>query len=172
MSRQLSLNLGLDVVPHSKDQDTLVDMYRVYNATKLIASALDLYTGILGEQQEDWASVGTTGILTQNGARIYVEFAASATPGQLIALDTSGKAILGTIGTVIGWSPAAVVAGNFGEVRLLGRHAAVTGLTPGVSYYASSTPGGITGTVTAQRVGFALTANSLFFNPAQKVEGV
>ena len=103
--------------------------------------------------------------MVQNLSRLYVQFNATATLGQLIALNSSGKAVLGTVGNVIGWAPAGVAAGNYGEVRLFGLHTAVTGLTPGTSYYASSTPGGLTFTVTSQKVGVALATNRLLFFP-------
>ncbi len=166
MPQNYSLPLGLDLAPLSKDPDVLQDMYRIYNAVKLCAEGLDAYTGIVGAPVNDWPSMGTGAIMIQNMCRLYVQFNQTATLGQLLALNGSGQAILGTVGNVIGWAPAPVTAGQYGEVRLLGVHTAITGLTPGVSYYASSTAGSITATVTAQKVGVALAANRLFFNPA------
>jgi hypothetical protein len=169
-TQQFSLPLELDLVPLTKQSpngnpDTLQDLYRLYNATKLIANGLDAYTGIVGAAQADWPNSGSGWVIVQNMCRLYVQFAAAATPGQLIALNGSSQAILATVGNVIGWVPTSVANGAYGEVRLLGLHVAITGLTPGVSYYASATPGGITSTVTAQKVGFAIAATRLFFNP-------
>lgn len=166
--QQYSLPLGLDLAPLAKrnvDAEVLQDLYRLYNAVKLCAEGLDAYTGIVGAPIDDWDKVGVGAIMVQNMCRLYVQFAATATVGQLIALNSSGQAVLGTAGNVIGWSPASVTSGNYGEVRLLGMHTGVAGLTPGTFYYASSTPGGLTFTVTSQRVGFALTANRMFFCP-------
>jgi hypothetical protein len=166
MPQQLSLNLGLDVVPLSKDPDNLGDIYRLYNAVKLLAAALDAYTGILGALTEDYATAGSDFILTQNSARLYTQFAATVTAGQLIKITAAGKADLGVAGNVIGWAPAAVAINDYGEVRLLGLDTAIAGLTPGVTYYASAgTPGAITAAVTAQSIGFAISASQLFFNP-------
>lgn len=166
MAQQYSLPLGLDMAPMTKDTENLQDFYRLYNACKLLAEGIDAYTGIVGIPQADWKTTGPASIMVQNMCRHYAYFAAAATPGQLMGLNSSGQGVLGVIGTVIGWSPAAVTAGQWGEIRLFGLHANVTGLTPGLNYYASSTPGGITNTVTAQRVGKALLTNRLFFNPA------
>lgn len=163
-----SLPLGLDLAPAAKreiDPDLLQDLYRLYNACKLLAEGLDAYTGIVGAPFDDWDTVGSGAIMVQNLSRLYVQYNATATLGQLIALNSSGQAILGTVGNVIGWAPAGVTAGNYGEVRLFGLHTAVTGLTPGTSYYASSTPGGLTFTVTSQKVGVALATNRLLFFP-------
>lgn len=165
MPQQYSLPLGLDSAPLCKDPDVIQDLYRLYNAIKLCAEGLDAYTGIVGAPEGDWDIMQTGAIMVQNMCRLYVQYNATATLGQLIALNSSGQAILGTVGNVVGWCPTPVTAGNYGEVRLLGLHTAVVGLTPGVSYYASSTAGGITSTVTAQKVGVALAANRLFFNP-------
>ena len=166
MPQQLSLNLGLDVVPLSKDPDNLGDIYRLYNAVKLLAAALDAYTGIIGASAEDYATAGSSFILTQNSARLYIQFAATVTAGQLVKITAAGKADLGVAGNVIGWAPAAVAINDYGEVRLLGLDTAIAGLTPGVTYYASAgTPGAITAAVTAQSIGFAISASQLFFNP-------
>lgn len=165
MPQRYSLPLGLDLAPNTKDTENLQDFYRLYNACKLLAEGLDAYTGIVGIAQEDWPVTGPAAIMVQNMCRHYAYFAAAATPGQLIGLDASGQAILGTPGTVVGWSPATVAAGQWGEVRLFGLHTNITGLTPGLTYFASATPGGITPTTTSQRIGKALTANRLFFNP-------
>lgn len=166
--QNFSLPLGLDMAPQAKknvDPEVLQDLYRLYNACKLLAEGLDAYTGIVGAPFEDWDVTESAAIMIQNMSRLYVQFNQTATLGQLIALNSSGQAILGTIGNVIGWAPARVTAGNYGEVRLLGLHTAVAGLTPGTSYYASSTPGGLTYTVTSQKVGVALAANRLLFFP-------
>lgn len=161
-----SLPLGLDMVPLAKgktDPEVLQDLYRLYNACKLLAEGIDAYTGIAGVPESDWGAVGSGAIMVQNMCRLYIPFAATVTIGQLLAINSSGNAVLGTTGNVIGWAPTPVTAGNIGEVRLFGLHTAVTGLTPGAFYYASSTPGGLTFTVTSQRVGFAVASNRMFF---------
>lgn len=166
MAQEYSLNLGLDVVPQTKDPDNLGDIYRLYNAAKALAYALDAYTGAIGASAEDYNIAGTEFLLLQRMSRVYLEYGANATAGQLLAINSSGKLVLGTIGNVVAWSPSGGTLGQFGEARLLGLHSAVSGLTPGISYYASSTPGAITSSVTAQKVGVAMAANKLMFNPA------
>lgn len=166
MAQQYSVNLGLDIVPITKDPDNIGDIYRLYNAVKSVAAALDSYTGAIGADVADWPVAGTEFLLVQRECRIYVLFDATVTVGQLVALNSSGNAVLSAVGTVMGWAPVAVTSGQYGEVRLFGLDVAVAGLTPGTWYYASATPGGITATVTAQKVGFAITATKLFFNPS------
>ena len=171
-NNQLSINLGLDIVPISKDPENVGDIYRLYNAVKLVASGLDQYSGAVGADATDWSTAGTAWIQLQNLARLYVQFNATVTTGQLIALNSSGQAVLGTAGNVIGWAPTGVTSGQYGEVRLLGLHTAITGMTPGQVYYASnSVAGGITAGppltegYRVQEVGFAIASNKLFFCP-------
>jgi hypothetical protein len=166
MPNQFSVNLGLDIVPQSKDPDNLGDLYRLYNASKSLAGALDDYTGAIGANQEDWSVAGTEYLLLQRMTRIYVQFAVTVTTGQILTINSAGNAALAATGAAQGWAPAPVAAGAWGEMRLMGLHSAVAGLTPGTWYYSSATAGAITATVTAQKVGFAIAANKLFFNPS------
>jgi len=167
-----STNLGLDIVPITNDPENLGDISRLYNAVKLVASAMDTYTGAGRIDSADMEATGTSGVIVQNMCKVFVLFVEDVTAGMLVALDASGNAVKGVAGTVIGWSPIAVTSGNYGEVRLLGLHTAVSGLTPGTTYYASNiTPGYIDfgppiwEGKKVQPVGVALTANSMFFNP-------
>lgn len=166
MPQSTATNLGLDIFPYSRDANNLFDLHSLYNAVKTLSAALDAYTGIVGAAESEYAVSGTDFLLVQNSSRLYVSFAASVTAGQLIKIDSAGEADLGIAGNVIGWAPAAVTSGDYGEVRLLGLDLAISGLTAGVVYYASaSTPGGITASPTIQRIGIALTSQSLFFDP-------
>jgi len=166
MAQQYSLDLGLDIVPISKDPENMGDMYRLYNAVKLVAGALDLYTGSLGANAEDWSIADTTYVRSQNISRIYRIFDIAVTAGQIVTIKSTGNIGLATTGLAHGWSPIPVAAGQYGEVRLFGLHTSVSGLTPGTWYYSSATAGAITTTVTAQKVGFAVSATALFFNPS------
>ena len=168
-----SLNLGLDLVPMSKDPDNLADLYRLYNAIKLVASQLDTVSGATPASPESWQTLGVTGGVTiQTSCKIYVPFVEYTYAGRLIALDSTGSAVLGEAGTVIGWAPRAVAAGEYGEVTLLGLHRAISGLTTGQIYYASTwEPGRISSGPSLtegkriQPVGVGLSPTVLFFNP-------
>lgn len=166
-NQEYSVNLGLDIVPISRDSENLGDLYRLYNACKLTMSAIDQYTGILGAPQDQWNTIGADFITSQNQNRHYAQAAVNISGGAVCGLDATGKIVLATAGAVIGWAPFSIAANDFGEIRLFGVHIAVAGLTPGTWYYASAgTPGAITATVTGQKIGYALKADRLFFNPA------
>lgn len=166
MPQQLSLDLQLDIMPTTQDKDNLYDIAKLYNAVKLVASALDSYTGILGAEPEDYASADTRFITIQNMARLYRKAAVAISGGNTVSLNSSGEYILGTIGTVVGWAPSAIAAGSYGEVKLLGLCPNIGGLTPGAAYYASATAGLVTATVTAQKIGIALASTRMMFNPS------
>lgn len=163
---EYSVNLGLDLVPLTKDPENAGDIYRLYNAAKLIMAAVDQYTGILGAPSDQWATIGADFITSQNQNRHYAQAAAAITAGQICTINASGQIALALAPNAVGWAPFAIAAGAYGEIRLFGIHKAVTGLTPGTWYYASTgTAGAITSTVTTQKLGMALKADRLFFNP-------
>ena len=165
-NQEYSVNLGLDLVPLAKDSETLGDLYRLYNACKLIMSAVDQYTGILGASSDQWSTMGADFITSQNQNRFYGQALAAITPGQFCGLKASGQIVTALAGNIIGFAPFAIGAGSYGEIRLFGIHKAVTGLTPGVWYYGTTgTPGALTATVTSQKIGYALRSDRLFFNP-------
>ena len=166
MANEYSQNLGLDLVPLSKDPENLGDLYRLYNACKLIMGAVDSYTGILGAPNSDWSTIGADFITVQNQTRHYAQASVAISSGQICGLNSSGQIILAIAGQAVGWAPFAISSGAYGELRLIGIHKAVSGLVPGTSYYSSTgTPGAITSTVTAQKLGIAVLTNRLFFNP-------
>jgi len=166
VANEYSQNLGLDLVPLSKDPENLGDLYRLYNACKLIMGAVDTYTGILGAPNADWNTIGADFITIQNTARFYGQASIAIGGGAICGINAAGKLILATAGQAVGWAPFPIALNAFGEIRLIGVHKAVTGLTPGTAYYSSAgTPGAITTTVTTQKLGIALAADRFFFNP-------
>lgn len=166
--QEYSVNLGLDITPFTKDKDSLYDIYKLYNAVRSLAYALDLYTGALVPSPPTGATLSVYGksyCRVQNISRIFITFAVSASAGQMISIDASGNAILGVTGSVVGWAPHSVTGGDVGEVKLLGLCTNYSGLTPGTMYY-SAGGGNISSTPSAQKIGFAIDATSLFVNPA------
>ena len=175
--QQFSLNLGLDVMPISQDPDAMPDLMRLYNAVKLLAGALDEYTGALGAESGDYSTAGLTKLRLTGTTRIYVLFSEAVTSGQLVTLYnnagvlTAKKAGGGTwAGLARGFVLSSVSNGAYGEVFLQGANNAISGMTPGTLYYTSDVTAGAvsTGATTPhiQPVGIALSANTLWFTPA------
>lgn len=166
VSAEISVNLGLDLLPNIKGGEAAYDIGKLYTAVKLLASALDDYTGALGADSDTKASADVSYFLLQRQSRLYRKAAVAIAAGQTVSLNSSGDFVLGTVGTVIGWCPAAIAAGAYGEARCLGVCLSIGGLTPGAAYYASATAGAVTSTPTAQKIGIALAATKLLFNPS------
>lgn len=164
MTQQSSINTGLDILPATTDKSNFGDIFKLYNAIKILADSIDLYTGELVPTGTE-SSAGLTYLRVQKISRAYLQASVSITAGQMVGINGSSQIVLGTVGTVVGFAPAAITAGNYGEIDLLGLCTAYTGLTPGAMYYAAAA-GAITAVPSAQKIGFAITTTTLFVNPA------
>ena len=177
MSYKSSINTGLPSVPDPADSRAFADFLRIYNAIRNITLAIDSYTGALAQEPEFYSQTpATQTILTQNTQRLYVKFSENIGYGQIVNLHN----VSGILGARLASASAAgkqghawcstvggVTSGAFGEVMLGGLCTAISGLTPGQTYFLGNTAGTIAptpGTVN-QPVGFALTTVNLFFKP-------
>ena len=177
MAYKSSVNTGLPNIPDPPDPRFFAEFTRVYNAIRNLTLALDTNTGALPQDPEFYSQTPPTQtILTQNTNRLYVKFSEAVSYGQLVNLHNvsgvlnarlSSAAVAGKQGHAWCSTVGGVASGAFGEVMLGGLCTAISGLTPGQSYYLGNTAGTIAptaGTVT-QLVGFALTASNLYFKP-------
>ena len=176
----LSVNTGLSLVPDTQNKELFNELVRVYNAINMVASSLDAYTGALSRDPVDWPSLSPSDTIhSQWMNRLYVLFSANATAGQMIDLWNNAGALnarpaggAAWLGIARGFSTGAVTAGNYGEVILGGLHEYVAGLVPGTVYYLDAA--GPAGNIVAvapgvgfrQPIGYALSGNRLFFQPA------
>ena len=173
-------NLGLDIMPITQDPKVLPDMIRVYNAIKLLASNLDIYSGAQGESSEYWGQAGITRLLITNLCRLYVPASETIKAGMIVNLyNSSGnltarKAVDSPSNKSDPYYPQNAFAlsnsvGGQVEVALMGVNTAYSGLVPGTTYYTSTTPGNITaaGNITYHLnvVGTALNSTSLWIPP-------
>lgn len=177
MAQDYSLNLGLDIVPITTDPQNLPDMYRLYNAVKGVAAALDSAAGTVSRPKGDWATVGTGALRTQNLSRFYVLASEAMTAGMIVSIwnnagvpnvrKAGGPALGGGLGN--GFVLANVSASEYCEVFLAGANTGITGLVPGTYYDLSLVTAGAVSTGVAspnkQTIGVALTATCLWFTP-------
>ena len=182
---QYSTDLGLSALPEinqSKNPEVYVELLRMRNAFKLLQGALDTYTGALSEDQQYWnqATPATT-TRVQNIARVYLQAAEDIGLAQVVTLIASGttsvvyKADATAAGKLVRAfcsTPNGVTAGSFGEFILYGINPFYSGLTPGSTYYLSTTPGLISvsppstlGNI-VQKVGYAIDQNNLWTAPS------
>lgn len=176
-----TINTGLSNLPlEVKDATTYAEFVKLYNAVKIVAQAMDTYTGIGTYPADQWDQVGNNGILVQNHTKIYPIFGDNVNQGQLVTLKDIGgvpKAYLAIaasndIRKCRGFATGNVLAGNRGEVVLQGLYPYAGGLTIGQTYYLSN---GTYGAFTAvnpsgvgnirQGIGYAISTSAMYFNP-------
>lgn len=182
---KFSTNLGLSVMPQVSQQkypEIFLELLTLRQALKTLQGALDTYTGALSEDPQYWNQTPAySSARIQNIARFYCTASVAISLGQLVDFTL----ISGTLQARLAAAnipasaiyakafcnmPAGVAAGNTGEFILLGVHPYFSGLTPGDTYYLSTTPGTITniapgGGVIVQPIGYALSPTDLWFNP-------
>lgn len=176
-SQEYSLQLGLDLVPITTDPENLPDMYRLYNATKNLAVALDSAAGTISRPKGDWNTVGSGALRLQNLTRFYCLFSETVAAGHLIniynnagvpnARKAGGVSL--AQGLALGFVQEPVTAGQYGEIFLGGVNPYIAGLTPGALYYTSTITAGLlsasAGSPYIQSIGFALDSSHLWFAP-------
>lgn len=173
LNNELSINLGLPAMPLVQDQKLFPEFVRVYNAIKQLATALDRYTGIVGEPQELWDQIGVTQCTVGINSKVYLTAGEAISRGNLVGIDLTGRAFLAEdqVLSAVGFctAPGTTPLGHTVEIQLLGMFPLFppSTLSPGEPYYCSSTPGliGPVGSGT-QCVGIAITDQALFFNPS------
>ena len=171
-TERFSLNLGLPAVPVTNNPELWTEFIRVYNAVRILAGAMDNYTGALNELPDVWNQLGVSRCYDGLNTRIYLEAGESIAYGRTIGIDGSGLARLADDGVyfAIGFSTNTTTAalGDMVEIQQRGIFPAFPAatLTPGNRYYQSSTPGsvGAFGTGT-QCIGYAISDTILYFNP-------
>jgi hypothetical protein len=183
--QKLSVNLGLDQLPSTDDQALFIQLTRIYNAIRNLASGVDTYTGPLQYDSALWSVLTPAQTLWTAGAnRLYLKFSDTVVAGAacniydnagvMTARKAGGPAWAG--GDAKGYSTGAVNAGDYGELILLGLCTLYSGLTRGATYWASNaTAGNITATKPnangnrIQPVGYALTDTTFFWIPSPLV---
>jgi hypothetical protein len=174
MAYKSTINTGLPNIADPPDPLFFAEFTRVYNAIRNLTLAIDLYTGTMAP---DPTTTPASSILIQNSLRVFSTFSEDVAYGQMVNLYDSGGGVLtarlasATAANLVcrGWCAEAggVTVGNVGQIKLGGICTAISGLTPGDTYYLANTPGGIAvtaGTV-SQKVGFALGPTTLFTWP-------
>ena len=176
MPYKSTINTGLPNIPEPPDPAFFAEFARVYNAIRNLTVAVDAYTGALAAEPQYFSATPITStVLTQNGQRVYVLFTEAAGYGQIINLYNNAGALGARLSNASAAKPGhawcstagGVAINSWGEVMLGGLSTAFAGLTPGATYYLGNTAGAIAPTVgtLAQKLGYALGSNLLFFRP-------
>jgi hypothetical protein len=182
MGQQYSTNLGLSQLPEIDEKQfgqVYAELLRMRNALKVLQSALDVYTGALGETESSyWDQTPAYAYLRlQNISRVYRKATETISAGRLVNFYNSAGELVArnanaTDATkpVRAYAPKEVLSGEFGEFVILGLMPSV-GLTPGSLYYLTTTAGAYSATAPAvpgnlkQEIGWAYSDNLMVFNP-------
>lgn len=178
MARELSFSLGIGSTPLSdfEDPQTSNEFFRLYQAVNLMATQIDTATGALAASSSERPYLlASTVSLETNVTRFYAEATEALTVGELVSINSAGKAVKAQANTTHDSKARAVVlsncfAGAHASLAFRGVVRAYTGLTPGKDYYLSTAAGGIAAIIpaasnTLQYVGFALSGTELYFCP-------
>ena len=165
-----SVNLGISSIPDVDNQEIYQALLPVHSAIRNVMYALDAYTGNLLITPDEYSQINATGqIQLQKTAVFYVKLTEAVAVGNMINIWNSGGArgrkSVSATQRIHGYALASGAIGDTIPICLFGLCSLIGGLTPGADYYASTTPGQITASVTSQRIGFALDATHLWFTP-------
>lgn len=182
---QYSTDLGLSTFPEiSKDKypDVFNDLISIRLAIRTLQTALDRYTGALGEDPNYWANATPNQfVLLQNISRVYCQANANITYGQMVHFTNTAGTLRAELSDATDITKPArafcsiiggILSGNFGEFILIGINSAYVGLTPGLEYYAAIVPGSLTSVIPVttgnliQKVGYALSPTQLYHHPS------
>jgi len=177
-TQRFSTNLGLSVFPEidsSQHKSIFNDALRVRQAIQILQGALDKYTGALGPDSGTWSQLDPVAYnRVADISRVYVKASEAIVAGAMVNLyNNAGVLNARNASAAAAGKPArafcsiAVASGDVGEFILLGINPLIGGMVPGTVYYLSNTAGAISsaaGTV-SQKIGFAVNATKLHFNP-------
>jgi hypothetical protein len=177
-SQRFSTNLGLATFPEidqSKYGSIFSDNLRIRQALQTLQAALDKYTGALGPDSAAWSSIDPASYaLTSRIQRFYALASEDIAQGAMVNLYNNAGTInaRNSNGSAAGkavraFANSAITSGSYGEFILGGVNPYISGMTPGTLYYMGNTNGTISATAgtVSQKVGYALTASKLFFQP-------
>lgn len=176
-----TLNLQLPNLPDEvKDPQVYAELVRVYNACKILAQGLDVYTGVGGYPQSDWNSIGNSALIVQGQTKVYIKATDTFSAGKLVCIRDIGGVANALLAIAVstdlrpchGFATGPAAANGYVEVVLFGLYPFAGGLVTGQKYYLSN---GTYGSFTAvnpsgtgnirQAIGYALSPTSIWFNP-------
>ena len=167
MPSNTNINLGLPALPDTQNPELFAALVPIYNALQLLSSGVDVLTGTQYIPSSDYSAMSdANSLIAGNQFKIFRKFGEQVLAGRMVRLaDASGisTAYLATDGTIVGFSPKTVAAGEYGVIILCGLYQS-SGLTTGTLYGGSASPGLINASGT-QKVIRALSSTAGFFLP-------
>jgi len=162
MPAELSFNLGLDQLPAILEGDSVYDIYKLHNAVRILAYKLDELIGAGGG--------GGGGSEFQYKTEAY--YLSSVPAGTFLYMYSDGsvnRCDAGVAGNIIGFTDAAVTAGDLADVRLFGYFTGFSFITPEIGKPVGIDAGGalvVSPTSGMQIVGVITNSTTIFFCPS------
>lgn len=159
----LSYNLGLAKLPETQDQRLFAELFRLYNAIKIVAEKSDIAAGTFPQISEELTFYGSSNKLS--GITFFEDVSESLFVELFVdAGELKAKKSAAATNSFVGFNstPGGALAGDKGEVTLSGIYLYGGGsLTPATPYYlAANGTLALSGTVL---VGRAVTPHLLYF---------
>lgn len=171
----ISFDLGLPETPDILNAELNQEFFKIYNAVRAVAYALDEYTGAITRPANEWAELLTNpSIVLGNvrGNRFYSVADEVLVLGNAVNIKSDSHIELADATSATkkcrGFALNDAGIGDPVEIILpVCNLGFFIGLTPGATYYLSDTAGvlGAGPGTNSQKVGFALTDKCLIFLP-------
>lgn len=159
MPTELSFNLGLDQLPAITEGESTYDVYKLYNAVRILAYKLD-----------EILSGGSSSSEFQYKTEAY--YLSSVPAGTFLYMYSDGsvnRCDAGVAGNIIGFTDVAVTVGDLADVRLFGYFTGFSFITPEIGKPVGIDAGGalvVSPTSGMQIVGVITNSTTIFFCPS------
>lgn len=160
MPTSFSFNLGLDQLPAIVEGEATYDIYKLYNAVRILAYKLDELIGAGGGGGSEF----------QYKTEAY--YLSSVPAGTFLYMYSDGsvnRCDAGVAGNIIGFTEAAVGVDELADVRLFGNFTGFSFTTPEIGQPVGIDSGGalvVSPTSGMQIVGVITNSTTIFFCPS------
>jgi len=157
MPTSFSFNLGLDQLPATVEGEATYDIYKLYNAVRILAGKVDELAGSSSSE-------------FQYKTEAY--YLSSVPAGTFLYMYSDGsvnRCDAGVAGNIIGFTDAAVTMGDLADVRLFGYFTGFSFITPEIGKPVGIDAGGalvVSPTSGMQIVGVITNSTTIFFCPS------
>jgi hypothetical protein len=158
MPTELSFNLGLDQLPAITEGESTYDVYKLYNAVRILAYKLDeILTGSSSSEFQ------------YKTEAYYLNSVPAGTFLYMYSDGSVNRCDAGVAGNIIGFTDAAVTVGDLADVRLFGYFTGFSFTTPDIGKPVGIDAGGalvVSPTSGMQIVGVITNSTTIFFCPS------
>ena len=158
MPTSFSFNLGLDQLPAIVEGEATYDIYKLYNAVRILAGKVDELAGAGGGTEFQYKTEA-----------YYLSSVPANTFLYMYSDGSVNKCDAGIAGNIIGFTDVAVGVGELADVRLFGYFTGFSFITPEIGKPVGIDAGGalvVSPTSGMQIVGVITNSTTIFFCPS------